>query len=289
MSSKLAKYFRSMNSRLIGEERWIIVKMLKVFYGISVFIHNRGVGRVNNFVDIDNFDRDLRMRINCSWPMGFSIYWTGFHEFREMLFLNKFLNEDMVFVDVGANMGEYSLFAAKRLHKGKVLAFEPLPKMFAMLVANISLNQFTNVVAFQYGLSDRDDVMPIHEVEDAHEGLSTFFPGKRIINNKVDVALKNFDREFENFGISRIDFIKIDIEGGELGALKGAQKSIERFKPAVMVEINQPTYEAAGYSVEDVYQFFKEISYTPFEINKQGDLIPSSVKPKFQNIVFVPS
>ncbi len=288
MMNWVAAFLRSMNTRLVGENRWIVQKFLKIFYGTSVVLH-RMLKVKQTVIVIENFDRNLKLRLDPSRSMGAAIYWSGFHELHEFLFLHKFLKKDMVFVDIGANLGEYTLFAAKRVTHGKVLAFEPLPKMNSLLGENVNLNQFKNVSVLRYGLSDAEGILPIHEIEAEDEGLSTFYPGDRKIKNRIDVPLKSFDSEFEHFGIARIDFIKMDIEGGELNALKGARGSIDRFKPLVIVEINASTYLAAGYSFDDVYQFFELLNYQPYEINKQGDLTPVVHKPHFDNIVFKPA
>ncbi len=289
MIDGIANFLRSMNARLVGDNHWIGEKFLKVFYAISIAMHRFGVGNSNRFIVLKNFDRTLKLKINTAWSMGFSIYWSGFHEFHEFLFLNKFLNKDMVFVDIGANLGEYSLFAAKRLSSGKVLAFEPLPKMYALLEENKALNSLDNITVFKYGLSEYESILPIHEIEDAHEGLSTFFPGAQKSRAVTNVPLKIFDKEFESMDAQRIDFIKVDIEGSELTALKGAVKSIQKFRPMVMVEINKQTYAKAGYSVDDVYNFFSGLSYSPFEITRTGSLKKSTRKPVLDNIVFKPA
>jgi FkbM family methyltransferase len=289
MTDSLAKLLRSMNARLVGDNSWITEKFLKIFYGTSVLLHRAKLGSRNRFVVIKNFDRTLKLKVNTAWSMGFSIYWSGFHEFHEFLFLNKFLKRDMVFIDIGANLGEYSLFAAKRLSAGKVLAFEPMPKMYELLEENKALNQFDNIRILKYGLSEQEGILPIHEIENAHEGLSTFFPGNQKSRTITNVPLKVFDTVVDSLGIERIDFIKIDIEGSELSALKGALKSIQKFKPWVMVEINQQTYGMAGYSTNDVFSFFADLSYSPFAITKTGTLVSAAHKPVLENIVFKPA
>lgn len=284
MIDGIARLLRSFTARLIGEKGKVTYYLLKIPYGISIIFHRLKLGSKNRFIVIENFDHNLKLKINPSWDMSFSIYWSGFHEFHEFLFLNNHLNGDMVFVDIGANLGEYSVFAARRV--AKVLAFEPLPKMQVLLKESILLNNFTNVQIFPYGLSDKEQMLTIHEIDNSHEGLSTFFPGERITRHVHEVPLKSFDAEFSSFGVSKIDFIKVDIEGGELYALKGARKAIEKYSPDVMIEINGPTYHAAGYSIKDVYEFFQTLGYKPFEINKHGSLVPSELAPVFGNIVF---
>lgn len=288
MTDALAKFLRSMNARLVGDNSWFVEKLLKVFYATSILMHRLKIGAKNRFVIIDNFDRTLKLKVNTSWSMGFSIYWSGFHEFHEFLFLNKFLKKDMVFVDIGANLGEYSLFSAKRLSSGKVLAFEPMPKMSVLLEENRVLNQFENIEIFKYGLSEQEGVLPIYEMENANEGLSTFFPGNQKSKSALVVPLKVFDTEVERWGVDRIDFVKIDVEGSEWSVLKGARKTIQKFKPLVMVEINQHTFSMAGYSSEEVYRFFNDLSYAPFEITKTGNLSPATRVPEMDNIIFKP-
>src|SRR5690348_13861870 len=126
MMDWIAACLRSVNAKQVGEDRWIVQKFLKVFYGVSIIFHKYfGRGQKSNVIIIKNFDSNLKLKLDSSRSMGAAIFWTGFHEFHEFLFLHKFLSADMVFVDIGANLGEYTLFAAKRVQRGKVLAFEP--------------------------------------------------------------------------------------------------------------------------------------------------------------------
>ena len=69
-------------------------------------------------------------------------------------------------------------------------------------------------------------------------------------------------------GPGRIDFIKIDIEGSELFALRGAVHTIEKFHPWVMVEINDSTYGMAGYSSAEIFEFFDQLGYTPYKLDR---------------------
>ncbi|HCW07093.1 MAG TPA: hypothetical protein DGG95_06995, partial [Cytophagales bacterium] len=99
---------------------------------------------------------------------------------------------------------------------------------------------------------------------------------------------KKLDDEFNSFQVNRIDFIKIDIEGSELYALQGGKETLKKFRPYVLIEINSPTYKAAGYSVADVKNFFDEIIYEPHHVDKLGNLVASKSLPDFGNVIFVP-
>lgn len=292
--SWLASFFRYSNARLIDVRATIPHKAQKVVFAFSKWIVRSIVlKRPNNtepnIVVIENFDADLYLKLDRSKIMGASIYWTGFHEYRELLFLHDFLKSDMVLFDIGANIGEYSIFAAKRLTQGKVVAFEPVPALRKMLEENIQLNQFTNVIVKPFGLSDAVGSFPIYFVgENENEGQATFFPGLHSNQRSVAADLKKLDDVWSHFSLDRLDFVKMDIEGSELKALQGGRATLTRFRPLVMLEVSEVTYRAAGYSLEDVAKFFTALNYLPFAVDKMGKLVSSSAMPSFGNVIFVP-
>ncbi len=286
----ISNVFRTINSKLITTDNIVVEKILKLFFFISLIVYryDRKKKRESTPVVINNFDGNIKMKVDRARVMGAGLYWTGFHEFREFLFLHRFLKKDMVFVDVGANQGEYALFAAKRLFQGSVLAFEPLPSIRKVLHENILLNGFKNIQVFDCGLSDKTDTLVIHEIEDMNEGLATFYLGNLTSKAEISVQLKSLDQILTALPETRIDFMKIDVEGGELNALKGSVKTIEKYKPFIMIEINNGTYKAAGYTIANVENFFYKINYIPYSIGKRGRLIKCQTLPAFGNIVFKP-
>lgn len=286
----IASFLRRINANLITVRNPVLEKVYKFFFAASLMLY-KNVGDKIKYAQvtvIENFDGDLKMKIDTSRTMGAAIYWTGFHEFREFIYLHQYLKKDMVFVDIGANQGEYTLFAAKRLTSGRVLSFEPLPSMLKTLTENISLNKFRNIELFEFGLSDEERMLTIHEFEGSHEGLATLYPGEKKIKSSLTIPLTTLDNVFDSTKLQRLDFIKIDIEGGELNALKGAKKTIELFKPYVLIEINAETYKAAGYTIHDIGDFFRSIKYRSFEIAKRGHLVDCLNLPQYGNIVFKP-
>jgi FkbM family methyltransferase len=287
----LASLFRSLNARLITTDNAVGEKILKFFFALSLIVYRyeRKKKRKSETLVINNFDGNIKMQIDRSRSMGASLYWTGFHEFRELLFLERYLKSDMTFVDIGANQGEYSLFAAKRLSKGIVLAFEPLPSIRTVLNENISLNGFVNIRVFDFGLSDKSGQLVLHEIEDVHEGLATSYLGERKSKSTMTISLKSLDEVMLEFPLLKVDVMKIDIEGGELNALKGSERTIEKFKPVILIEINEATYRAAGYSTKDVENFFQEKKYIPYQIGKRGKLIKCNTLPELGNIVYKPA
>jgi len=287
----LPQLLRTINARLITVESPVLEKALKANFAFSVFLY-RLAGKMKPgseaIARIDNFDSSIRMSVDRSRFIGASLYWTGFHEFREFIFLHRFLKPDMVVADIGANQGEYALFAAKRLNSGHVLAFEPVPAIISQLQGNIRLNGFTNITVFEAGLSDKIGQVSIHELEGDNEGLATLHPGGRKPVSSINIALDTLDHVAETQALRRLDFVKMDIEGEELKALHGSRNVIRKYRPVFMIEINRTTFEAAGYAVGDIAAFFHDAGYVPYHIGKRGVLEACGTLPDFGNIIFRP-
>lgn len=293
MKNYLANFFRNSNSKLIYPQSWIALKFRKIIFFISTILYRYWLKRTStsDYYILNDIDEDITMRVDASKVMGAAFYWIGFHEFKEWRYLQRFLKPDMVFLDVGANQGEYTLFAAKRLTKGAVIAFEPVDEIYEQLHRNIALNHFINIKTLKLGLSDSVGVLPIYEMQATganHEGLATLFQSE--LRGKViqQIQLDTLDNLALQLNLQRIDFIKVDIEGAELSMLKGARETISRFRPQVMVEMNDDTFKAAGYSKTQVIEFFDQLGYKANAIDRQGELIPILSFNIFSNVIFVP-
>lgn len=138
-----------------------------------------------------------------------------------------------IILDVGANIGNHSL--AFSLIANKVYAFEPTSIIFNMLENNITLNNITNVITINVGLSDICTQKDIHIYTLNNIGASSLEIDSNDSINET-VKLITGDSFIEQQAIKKLDFIKMDIEGHELFAIKGLQKTIETFRPIVIME-----------------------------------------------------
>ncbi|HIP32662.1 MAG TPA: FkbM family methyltransferase [Crocinitomicaceae bacterium] len=243
-------------------------------------------------VQIHNFMGSIKMEVDKNSYMGGTIYWCGFHHLSDLLYLRSFLKEDMTFVDVGANQGEFTLFAAKKLSKGKVIAFEPTPYQLGLLKKNILLNDFQNVDVNEYGLLDKEGEFNIYTTYETelhsgqHEGLSSIFKSETRQEVEATVQLKVFDEEYFD-SLERLDFVKIDIEGAELPAMRGMVKTLKKFKPQLLIEMNKATFEDAGYSMQEVLDFLSELNYKPYNLYRGRIYAVESEKLKdLSNVIF---
>jgi len=238
-------------------------------------------GKGNAMVVIEDYDGNLRLKFDRSTHMGSLIYWNGYASPAELALLDKILKPGMVFADIGANLGEFTVYAGKRVKTGKVLAFEPFEPVFKLLLENIELNHLENVIAFQVGLWNQNGELPFYlgsERDDrsfVYEGWSTAVGGKGSQQiSKVKMVV--FDDWFEGLQISRLDLMKIDTEGAELQMLTGARKSLEKYSPDLIVEICEQGFNRSGYTSQSLLEFLGSLNYEPFLIKRYGVLIPVS-------------
>jgi FkbM family methyltransferase len=290
---RLASVFRTLNANLLYVNSPLLEKLLKVPFYLSTKFYQRAKNRkATSEKKIIHFDKTIAMNVDIAKSIGGAFYWMGFHELNETRFLHRHLKKSMVLLDVGANQGEVTLFAAKRLTEGKVYAFEPLNDLFSLLNSNVALNGFQNITTFNFGLSNQSATVPFYlgrEGPGENEGLGTMFQSvgrNRFVQN---IALRTLDEVAVLNGISQIDFIKIDVEGAELMVLQGGRKTISAMRPVVMIEYSEDTYNAAGYSGQEIQRYFAELNYTMNEIKKGGYLQKISSPPHFCNLVFTPA
>ncbi|MFA5147078.1 MAG: FkbM family methyltransferase [Candidatus Omnitrophota bacterium] len=123
-------------------------------------------------------------------------------------------------IDCGAYTGEFALYAAKAVgDDGMVIAFEPDPYACKKIAENLSLNRSKNMLLVEKGVWSREDKI---RFAGGTQGANLF--SERLADNKAlqDVDVTTLDGELRKHGVTKVDFIKMDIEGAEIEALKGA-------------------------------------------------------------------
>ena len=139
----------------------------------------------------------------------------------------------MIVVDIGANIGYYSIIAAKRVgEEGKVFAYEPENENLILLEKNIEINSFNNIIAIKVALSNQFGTSKLYLTED-NKGTHSLIDNRQT-NNSVAVGTDTLDHSLEQFGFPKIDLIKMDIEGAEILALDGFKRVIDTSPNLIM-------------------------------------------------------
>lgn len=172
------------------------------------------------------------------------------HDPNSLPIILSYVKEGDAVIDCGAFIGDQTIGYAKKVGaNGKVIAFEPNPIAFECLEYNLEL--FKNVELRNEGLSDSNGKINLVEVP-TNAGMTFAEKSKKGIKCVTIDSLK----------LEKLDFIKIDAEGFEHNILKGAEKTIKKFKPKMVIEINNFALLRNGTSNNDVYIYLNELGYT---------------------------
>lgn len=240
-----------------------------------------------------SWDEGLKVWIYLGNDLSWAMFVVGCFEPNEFALLAEVLRPGMTFVDVGANDGLYSLFAAKRVGRsGKVVAVEPSTREFDRLSRNLMLNRLWNVQTFHVAASDCRGEGTLRVAGYSHEGhntLGTFIYDTDLARTEK-VRLVPLDDLIDDIGVSRVDVIKMDIEGAEYSALQGARKVLHHHRPMLLLELSDPALRKQGSSRQDILRILDELGYCMYALDPtSGRPVPARIPPEQDpNIVAVP-
>jgi FkbM family methyltransferase len=172
------------------------------------------------------------------------------------------------FVDAGAHIGYYSLKAARVVGpKGHVIAIEPNPDTLRQLRDNIQASG-ANVIAVQpVACSDSEGELDLFAAARANTGKTSLSRANAQQSGGVSavyhVRARPLDAIIQETGVSRVDVMKIDVEGAELLVLKGAKQTLARYRPVLIVEVTDELLQSMGASAAELREFLRSQGYTP--------------------------
>ncbi len=185
--------------------------------------------------------------------------------------LAQILRPGDVFVDGGANVGLFSLVAATAVGPtGRVLACEPAPGTMALLKANAEENRFSTLELHEVALSDRPGRARF-TVFEAGSGFASFAP-QDAAGRHVDVVVTTLDALTANLD-SRVAVVKLDIEGAEAKALRGAGALVARDAPIFLIELEPEHLARQGSSIADVRAALEPHGYEAYAITPTARLV----------------
>ena len=197
---------------------------------------------------------------------------TGVWESAETRFLRSIIRPGQIVIDGGANYGYYSILFSHLVGvRGKVHCFEPLEEAYKLLREHIILNNATaNVLLNRYGLGESRKYTNIYVMRGWGWGSATIRPSGDILMGTCQIV--PLDWYIKQKKINRVDFMKLDIEGAELSALKGSIQTLQYFLPGLMIEITKDAYRDFGYTLNDLYDFLDRLRYSLYCL-RRGNLM----------------
>ncbi len=204
----------------------------------------------------------FRLKIDPAKDNGVenSIYIKGTYEKGTLDIIGKILKKGDVFIDIGANIGLMSIFSSYKVgENGQVISFEPNPETRKILEENIVLNSINNIKIEPYALSNTKRESKIYDNFDVNRGASSLIKPSTVTQS-YDVIEIPFSEYFGND--SKIDLIKIDVEGYELKVLEGAKEFLINCKnpPILIIEFSLLRENSFGNELFLLATFIKNIN-----------------------------
>lgn len=215
----------------------------------------------------------LKMRVRTIDHLGHRLASERWFEPNVREVFLKYVQPGMNIIDIGANIGYYTILAAKRIgNNGRVLAIEPQPSVYQNLRRNVSLNDLnSNVTTFQIAASNKEGEVVFHVPEVGLEALASQQLNGRF-ESKATITLpcrRVDDVVFEN-QIGHVDLVKIDAEGAELSIFEGMSSVLSgEKKPVLIFEANEKNTEPFGYSVFDLLKRVHEYGYRLKQLDEE--------------------
>lgn len=236
--------------------------------------------RIFKGVQIESIYEGFHLTLKLDDWIQENLFFLGKYEEAELKVIDQNLREGYIFIDVGANIGLFSLQASRKVGKtGKVIAFEPFPSTFQHFQKHLQMNQITNVQAENLALGNSDGLVELfYDPDEKNVGMVSTKPLENGI--KEEVKITSLDRFVLGNSIDRIDFIKIDVEGHELEAIRGMENALKTFEPVLLIEINADANE------KKLLDFLQHLGYKKYFINNDGEVQEENSNPKRRNFIF---
>ena len=255
------------------------MKAIKQLYAIVKFIAQHPLNADHKLLALKNFfswqiaSRILKRKVIVPW-VDDSVFITGlgetgltgnlyagFMEYEDMIFLLHALQPTETFVDVGSNVGAFTILASKVV-KSKSIAFEPLPETVDRLIDQIQINRIQSTVDIRnMGVGDKQGSLFFTNNNDTINKVSL----TGITENTTKVKVSTLDNELDK---NDHYFLKIDVEGFEYNVIEGAQELLSTNNiSAIIIELNGAG-EEFGHNNEDIHKKltnfgFISVSYEP--------------------------
>jgi FkbM family methyltransferase len=214
----------------------------------------------------------IKLELNTKSKLSELIAFNRF-EHDDLEFVRFFLKPGGTFVDIGSNIGLYSLIASDKVGKnGKVYAFEPTPETYQRLRNNILVNKFDNIVSYKKAVSNKTGIEQFSISLDGYDAWNSLGkPSEGKIIEKITIDTISLDDFFQMNNITNIDLIKIDVEGWEVNVLRGGENYFRSTKSAALIiEFTDINLLNAGFCAYDLFSILKDFGYQLFSFDAKN-------------------
>jgi len=210
-----------------------------------------------------------RIHISRTDHLQLLIYYLGTFEPHCLSYLRRCVSRGGTVVDVGANIGLYTLESAVVVgNEGRVISIEAAPSHLQSLRQNIELNGLKNVSVIGSAVGEAAGRATLTLPRGDNLGMFTL--GKADGDETYMVTVDTIDDLLNKQNIQSLDLVKMDIEGSEFKALLGAVRTLEKFRPSLLIELNEVALRRCGSSTHEVKKMLGEIGYRGWRLKRNS-------------------
>ncbi len=197
------------------------------------------------------------------------IYYLGTFEPHCLPYLLSCGGKGATIIDVGANIGLYTLESAFAVGPtGRVISIEAAPSNVQVLKKNIEHNRLNNISLIEVAVGDLTGCGTLTLAKGGNRGMFTL--GSTAGDSSYNVEIRRIDDLIEEKGITSVDLIKMDIEGSEYHALRGALRTLQRCRPTILIELNEAALRQCQSSAAEVKALLSDLGYRGWVIGRKG-------------------
>ena len=199
--------------------------------------------------------------------------------------ISELFKDGDTILDVGANIGETLLYFAKHNQSGNNIGFEPVPYIFDRLQNNISLNSFPNIKSENIAISDVNEILSFKMPNNQNSGGVRMRKenSKEKYGASLEVQAITLDDYVQKSNISKIDLIKMDVEGFEYNVIVGGEKTLREFGPKLFIEIDDKMLQQQGVSAKKMFDKLISLKYKILDPYKLDEI---NLEQDFENCHF---
>ena len=230
-----------------------VIRVIK--YRLAIFLKKKAIY-------IPAFGYKMKLYLDAEFSRSY-VYFTAHKNYELMNFIKKYLRPGDAFIDIGANVGVYTLLAASLVGKtGTIDSFEPVPSTFKRLQENINLNLISFAKLHPYALGENSSLISFtSDLDEVNHAV--IFRENETYESKKLIEVQCHPIEEILPSTKSYAMAKIDVEGLELSVLKGATQMLSQHNPPVLaLEINGSS-ERYNHSASDIINFLNKYDYHP--------------------------
>ncbi len=221
-------------------------------------------------VSHDGVDFDIYIRPE-NGTLDKEIFIRGAYEPYFLSRIKKELSLGDTFVDIGTNIGQHSLFAAKVVgDNGKIISFEPIVRLYEQIIKNVKVNNLQNMFVYNVACGESESIATIYKRDENIGGSSLVTRIDRKDSEEIKVIAADSILTKEE----KINFIKIDVEGYEYFALLGLSETIKKFHPTILIEFTPYLYNLSDKSHgQKILDLLKNSGYTMYDLEHNDKVV----------------